>query len=49
MCSSDLLGFVIDAWSILMITAPIILPLLPIYGFNPLWLGVLWLPGLFFK
>ena len=44
-----LLGFVIDAWSILMITAPIILPLLPIYGFNPLWLGVLWLPGLFFK
>lgn len=37
-----LLGFVIDAWSILMITAPIILPLLPIYGFNPLWLGVLY-------
>ncbi len=37
-----LLGFVIDAWSILMITSPIILPLLPIYGFNPLWLGVLY-------
>ena len=37
-----LLGFVIDAWSILMITAPIILPLLPIYGFDPLWLGVLY-------
>lgn len=37
-----LLGFVIDAWSILMITAPIILPLLPMYGFNPLWLGVLY-------
>lgn len=36
------LGFVIDAWSILMITAPIILPLLSIYGFNPLWLGVLY-------
>ena len=25
-----------------MITAPIILPLLSIYGFNPLWLGVLY-------
>lgn len=37
-----ILGFVIDAWSILLITAPIILPLLPIYGFNPLWLGVLY-------
>ena len=37
-----LLGCVIDAWSILMITLPIILPLLPIYGFDPLWLGVLY-------
>jgi tripartite ATP-independent transporter DctM subunit len=37
-----LLGFVIDAWSILMITLPIILPLFPIYGFDPLWLGVLY-------
>ena len=37
-----LLGCVIDAWSILMITLPIILPLLPLYGFDPLWLGVLY-------
>jgi len=37
-----LLGLVIDAWSILMITLPILLPLLPIYGFDPLWLGVLY-------
>jgi tripartite ATP-independent transporter DctM subunit len=37
-----LLGLVIDAWSILMITLPIILPLLPMYGFDPLWLGVLY-------
>jgi tripartite ATP-independent transporter DctM subunit len=37
-----MLGLVIDAWSILMITLPIILPLLPIYGFDPLWLGVLY-------
>lgn len=37
-----LLGFVIDAWSILMITSPIILPILPIYGFDPMWLGVLY-------
>ncbi len=25
-----------------MITLPIILPLLPLYGFDPLWLGVLY-------
>ncbi len=37
-----LLGCVIDAWSILMITLPILLPILPLYGFNPLWLGVLY-------
>ncbi|NLB83521.1 MAG: TRAP transporter large permease subunit, partial [Synergistaceae bacterium] len=37
-----LLGLVIDAWSILMITLPILLPLLPLYGFDPLWLGVLY-------
>jgi tripartite ATP-independent transporter DctM subunit len=37
-----LLGCVIDAWSILMITLPILLPILPIYGFDPLWLGVLY-------
>ncbi|MCF7935451.1 MAG: TRAP transporter large permease subunit [Synergistales bacterium] len=37
-----LLGLVIDAWSILMITLPILLPLLPMYGFDPLWLGVLY-------
>ena len=37
-----LLGCVIDAWSILMITLPIILPLMPLYGFDPLWLGVLY-------
>jgi len=37
-----LLGFVIDAWSILMITLPILVPLFPIYGFDPLWLGVLY-------
>lgn len=37
-----LLGFVIDAWSILMITAPIFLTLLPLYGFDPLWLGILY-------
>jgi len=36
------LGFVIDAWSIVMITLPILLPLIPIYGFDPLWLGVLY-------
>jgi tripartite ATP-independent transporter DctM subunit len=37
-----LLGLVIDAWSILMITLPILLPILPLYGFDPLWLGVLY-------
>ena len=37
-----LLGCVIDAWSILMITLPILLPILPLYGFDPLWLGVLY-------
>ncbi len=37
-----LLGLVIDAWSILMITLPILLPLIPLYGFDPLWLGVLY-------
>ena len=37
-----LLGFVIDAWSILMITLPILVPLFPLYGFDPLWLGVLY-------
>ncbi|HPJ26865.1 MAG TPA: TRAP transporter large permease subunit [Synergistaceae bacterium] len=37
-----LLGLVIDAWSILMITLPILLPLMPLYGFDPLWLGVLY-------
>jgi len=37
-----LLGCVIDAWSILMITLPILMPLIPIYGFDPVWLGVLY-------
>ncbi len=37
-----LLGLVIDAWSILMITLPILLPIFPLYGFDPLWLGVLY-------
>jgi tripartite ATP-independent transporter DctM subunit len=37
-----LLGCVIDAWSILMITLPILLPIIPLYGFDPLWLGVLY-------
>jgi len=37
-----LLGLVIDAWSILMITLPILLPLFPMYGFDPLWMGVLY-------
>lgn len=37
-----LLGLVIDAWSILMITLPVLLPLFPLYGFDPLWLGVLY-------
>lgn len=37
-----LLGFVIDAWSILMITAPIFLPLLSFYGYDPLWFGILY-------
>jgi len=37
-----LMGFVIDCWSILMITAPIFLTLLPVYGFDPLWFGILY-------
>lgn len=37
-----LLGFVIDAWSILMITLPVLLPIFSIYGFDPLWMGVLY-------
>jgi len=37
-----LLGCVIDAWSILMITLPILMPLIPVYGFDPVWLGVLY-------
>lgn len=37
-----LLGCVMDAWSILMITAPLFLPLLPLFGYDPLWFGILY-------
>jgi len=37
-----LMGCFIDCWSILMITAPMFLPLLPLYGFDPLWFGILY-------
>lgn len=37
-----LLGCVMDAISILVLTAPLLLPLLPYFGFDPLWFGILY-------
>lgn len=37
-----LLGCVMDAISILVLTAPVLLPIFPYFGFDPLWLGILY-------
>lgn len=37
-----ILGCFIDSLSILMITAPLFLPLLSLYGYDPIWFGVLY-------
>ena len=36
------LGCLMDSLSILMITAPLFLPLIPLFGYNPIWFGVLY-------
>lgn len=36
------LGCLMDALSILVITAPLLLPLLPLFGYDPLWFGILY-------
>jgi len=35
------LGCLMDALSILMITSPLFLPLIPLFGYDPLWFGIL--------
>ena len=37
-----ILGCLMDSLSILMITSPLFLPLIPMFGYNPIWFGVLY-------